>query len=123
MDDSFFDYKIPEDILAKFPDEFWKAFAEELSTIFKCNIFAAYPENNGDRVLDYIPGTIGWVHAFKKSCEHFGLNGIFEYYDKLEWYDSDLFDVEICSLLEKKYVEKMEGRLGRFRRFRRFIRT
>lgn len=111
MDDSIFDYKIPEDILAKFPDNFWKVLARELNTIFECDIFASYPENNGDRVLDYITGTIGWVHAFKRTCKDFGLIDIWEYYDKLEWYDSDVFDVEICSLLEKKYVKKMEGNI------------
>lgn len=109
MDNSFFDYKIPEDILARFPDEFWKVFTEELNKTFDCDIFASYPENNGDRVLDYITGTIGWVNAFKKTCEHFSLIDIWEYYGKLEWYDSDVFDNEICSLLEKKYAEKMEG--------------
>lgn len=38
-----------------------------------------------------------------KTCRAFGLNDVAEYYYTLEWYDSDAFDNEICSLLEMNY--------------------
>lgn len=96
------EYKIPEEILAKIPDGFWEKFAMELIKIFGSYIFDK-EEETGDRYLIYHPSTIGWAKAFMKTCRAFELIDILEYYNKLEWYDSDVFDDEICSLLEKKY--------------------
>lgn len=100
-------YKIPEEILARLPDDFLEKFARELGDVFGFDIFDK-DEESGDPALIYLPSTIGWVNAFKKTCEQFGLIDILEYYNKLEWYESDQFDDGISSLLEKKYVEKME---------------
>lgn len=102
------EYKVPEEILAKIPNEFWEVFAKELIKIFGSDIFDK-EEETGDRYLIYHPSTIGWAKAFMKTCKQFGLIDILEYYDKLEWYDSDAFDDEICKVLEEKYAEKNGG--------------
>lgn len=102
------EYKVPEEILAKIPNEFWEKFAMELIKIFGSDIFDK-EEETGDKYLIYLPSTIGWAKAFMKTCRDFGLNDILEYYNKLEWYDSDTFDDEICEILEEKYAERMEG--------------
>lgn len=96
------EYKIPEEILARFPDDFWKVLASELAQVFGNDIFDKY-EDIGTRQVVFLTSTIGWAKAFMKTCRDFELIDILEYYNKLEWYDSDVFDDEICSLLEKKY--------------------
>lgn len=101
-------YKIPEEILARLPDDFWKALADELTRVFGDDIFNK-DEDAGARRIVFLTGTIGWAKAFLKTCEYFKLIDVLEYCGKLEWYDSDTFDDEICKILEEKYIENMEG--------------
>lgn len=91
------------DILTKFTDKFWKIFANELNMVFGYDVFESHSKKDIDKNLCYIAGTAGWVKAFMKTCRAFGLNDVAEYYYTLEWYDSDAFDNEICSLLEMNY--------------------
>lgn len=102
------EYKIPEEILAKIPDNFWEVFARELYNVFGNDIFNKY-EDIDARQIDFLTSTTGWAKAFMKTCKQFGLIDILEYYANLEWYDSDQFDDDIYEILEEKYVNKMEG--------------
>lgn len=100
-------YEIPKEILSKFSDDFWKALTNELARVFGNDIFDK-DEDAGTRQIVFLTSTIGWAKAFMKTCRDFKLIDILEYYDKLEWYDSDAFDDMICKILEEKYIKSME---------------
>lgn len=102
------EYKIPKEILAKFSDDFGKVLASELTLVFGNDIFDKYEDVDTRQVI-FLTSTIGWAKAFMKNCRDFKLIDVLEYYDELEWYDSDTFDDEICKILEEKYIENMEG--------------
>lgn len=102
------EYKIPKEILVKFSDDFWKVLADELTKVFSNDIFDKY-EDIGTRQIVFLTSTIGWAKAFMKTCRDFKLIDVLEYYNELEWYDSDTFDDEICKILEEKHIENMEG--------------
>lgn len=100
-------YEIPKEILSKFSDDFWKVLANELARVFGNDIFDE-DEDAGTRQIVFLTSTMGWAKAFMKTCKIFKLIDILEYYDKLEWYDSDAFDDKICKILEEKYIKGME---------------
>lgn len=99
---SVHDYKIPDDILAKIPDYFWPALAGELVSVY--NPFIFNEVDVGVRAIDFLTGTVGWTEAFKATCKKLGMEWMNEYLDKLEWYDSDIFESEICDLIISKFV-------------------
>ena len=101
-------YKIPDDILAKIPEHFWPAFAGELVSVFGHDLFETYESKDGgtESGLYYIGGTAGWNVALKMTCWKLNIDWLYDYYYKLEWYDSDLFDYEIECLIESKFVNK-----------------
>lgn len=47
----------------------------------------------------YMEGTVGYCEAIKDTCNKHQLLNIFNYYNQLPWYDSDLFDSELGDLL------------------------
>ena len=97
------DYKIPDDILTKIPQYFWPAFAGELVSTFGLSIFEKSEE--GLYVLFNISSTCGWSAALRTTCDKLNMKWLFDYYDKLEWWQSDMFDGEFEDLLIKNYVE------------------
>lgn len=97
MSSDIFAYKIPEEILAKIPDDFWKMFYDELTAVF------------GDVTVEallWLSGTFGWHGALTKTCKRLNITEVSKYYNGLEWYDSDLFDSELCDLLEEKLFSR-----------------
>lgn len=94
VDHVHYEYKMPSEVKEEFTKEKMVYFLDEFKTIF----------NLGDDVRlwnDVLPreGTCGWYNAFKNMCIEYGLEDVLFYYDKLEWYDSDLFDDEFGDLL------------------------
>ena len=87
-------YKIPADIKEKIPDYFYLALGGELVSIFGHDVF----QKDEDSVctLDYLTGTAGWVAAFRMTCKKLNMFWLPVYYDGLEWFESDLFDDEVC---------------------------
>lgn len=101
MNGSYINHKIPEDILTRFTDKFWKAFANEMNKSLGYDAFIECSESPKKNFY-YIAGTAVWVKAFMKTCIDSGLNDVFDYYCTLDQpYDSDIFDDEIYSLLMK----------------------
>lgn len=98
-----FEYKIPEEIISKIPLYFWPAFAGELVSVFGLSIFEK--QETGCYSLNYVSSTIGWNVALRTTCNKLDMNWLFNYYDKLEWWQSDMFDGEFETLLIKKFVE------------------
>ena len=101
-------YKIPEEILTKIPQHFWPAFAGELVSIFG---LAVFNKDNDYYALYDVSGTNGWNLALRMTCKKLEMKWLFDYYDKLEWWQSDMFDGESEDLLIKKFVE-MEDHPG-----------
>ena len=96
-------YEIPKEIKDQIPDFFYYAFWGELVSIFGPGVIEAesyYPNEDGKTYeplygLTYCTSTGGWNEALWATCKKLDLMPVFEYYDKLPWYDSDRFDGEI----------------------------
>lgn len=101
------EYKIPEEIKEKIPDYFYLALGGELVSVFGCGIFSEYED--GLCVLDYSTSTNGWDKAFRMTCKKLNLLWLPVYYDGLEWFESDLFDDEICQEVKIVFRKKDSG--------------
>lgn len=97
------EYRIPDEILTKIPQHFWPAFAGELVSTFDLLIFNK--SENDFYPLNYVSGTNGWNAALRMTCKKLEMKWLFDYYDKLEWWQSDMFDGEFEDLLIKNFVE------------------
>lgn len=97
------EYKVPEEVLMKIPSHFWPAFAGELISIFGLSIFEKETENGYG--LFYVSSTVGWNAALRMTCNKLNMKWLSDYYDKLEWWESDMFDGEFEDLLIKNFVE------------------
>ena len=97
------EYKIPEEILAKVPQYFWPAFAGELISVFGLAVFEKGEADSYD--LFYVSSTSGWNAALQMTCNKLDMKWLFDYYDRLEWWQSDMFDGEFEDLLIKNFVE------------------
>lgn len=100
------EYHIPQDVKAKIPDYFYFAFAGELFSVFGLEAFQK--DECGLCRIEYCSGTAGWSAAFKMTCKKLDIMWLWEYWNSLEWYDSDLFDGEIESAM-LKHIEKDEN--------------
>lgn len=61
---------------------------------------------------DLDSSTYGWTRALQQACDKLDLGWIMDYYNSLEWYDSDIFDGEIesrcCELITRRDEEKVQ---------------
>ena len=96
-------YHIPLEIKQKIPDYFYIAFAGELHSVF--GSWASEKDECGIYGLSYEGGTAGWVAAFKATCDKLQMQWLLDYYNTLEWYDSDQFDSEIGDAIIKTVYE------------------
>lgn len=95
-------FKIPPEIEVKIPSYFIASFAGELVSVFGRDIFLIDPEGNYN--VWWYTGKGGWRDAFQAVCKKLNLEWLYEYREKLEWYDSDNFDYiiaeRVCDFLE-----------------------
>ena len=66
-----------------------------------------------------VVGTVGWVNAFEKTCDEFGMRDLKQYYKELDWFDSDVFDGDVAHLsveygLARPFVIAAEDSAGSF---------
>ena len=107
-------YEIPKEIKDQIPDHFYYALWGELVGVFGPSVIEIenyYQSEDGKAFaplygLSYCTSTTGWDVALWATCQKLDLMPVFEYYDKLPWYDSDRFDGEI----EEEMVKHMPGR-------------
>lgn len=97
------EYKIPDEIKNKLPEYFPAAFAGELCSVFGPMVFEKDETNIFN--LAYLGGTSGWVKAMKMTCKKLDTGWLWDYYNSLEWFDSDLFDGEIEDLIVSRFIE------------------
>ena len=104
--DVHIEYNIPDEIKSRIPQYFYSAFAGELCSVFGCTVF----EKNepGFYSLVYISGTAGWSEALKMTCRKLDVEWLFDYYDSLPWYDSDMFGGEIEDMVISECIETDE---------------
>ena len=101
------DYKIPQEIKSKIPSCFYYALLGELCGVFGSKVFD-YDED-GNMCLYYLEGTAGWGAALYMTCRKLSIDWLWEYYESLEWDDSDLFDSEISDEIVKEFEKRFEG--------------
>lgn len=88
------------EIFNKLPDHFWSAFAGELVAIFGINIFEK--DESGLQQLDYMSGTSGWNAALRSVCHRLDISWFYDWYDALDWADSDDFDGDLLYMLNTR---------------------
>lgn len=101
-ENNFFDYKIPEEIINAIPETFWKMFADELTRRFGTDIFDIDPVERV-AILDFLSGSVGWYHSFEAACKVLEMADMYEYYNKLAWWEADIFSDEINSMLLERF--------------------
>lgn len=100
------DYKIPTEILSKIPEYFWAGFSGELVSVFGLDLFDKVEEDQECTHADFVVGTAGWNYALRATCDKLNLKWLFDYYDKLDWMQSDMFDGEILNKVLEKFVSQ-----------------
>lgn len=105
------EYNIPTEIDLKIPSYFYIALAGELCSILGPQIFNKITDLDEDTeeefsYYDFDSGTGGWHAAFKATCEKLDLLWLLNYYDALEWYDSDVFDSIIEDRIVTHFIDK-----------------
>ena len=104
---NMFDRKF-DDVISKIPEYFYPAFAGELVSVFGISVLTPYKD--GVNPLLYISGSGGWNMALEMACRKLNMDWILDWYDKLEWYDSDDFDCELVELINSKFLNgKLES--------------
>lgn len=84
-----FNYKIPDDIKTKIPNQLMHELVLQLNMVFP---------NFSDDEINFITGTFGWNDAFTAACSECGCDWLADYADKLKWYDWDLFASELTDM-------------------------
>lgn len=106
------EYNMPASIKESFTMEFLIDFKKKVVEIFKENDKRQgrnpndYDKETYSSWWCYIEGTSGFCDGFRYACNQHSLQNVIDYYNQLPWYDSDLFDYELCYLLvERGFIE------------------
>ena len=86
-------YTIPEEIKKLMTYDFLKEFRNQLFAIFELDL-----ETYANRLYGF-ESTVGWANALQDACHNTGKDDIWNYWNELEWYDSDIFDSELSDML------------------------
>jgi hypothetical protein len=106
VDSLTIEYLIPENIKKLFTYDFLVDFKQSLDFMFK---YVGYKEEDKTYwgMYNYLESTGGWHDALMISCRNFKYHDLISYHSSLPWYDSDLFDDELCRIMvEKKVIEE-----------------
>ena len=86
-------YTIPKEIKDKIPEKFYSIMLHELVKVFGEDILD--PPFGHEDSYNLNPSTFGWECALSRTCDTLNMNWLFDYWDELDWHESDLFDDEI----------------------------
>lgn len=104
-DGTYVEYRIPEELQSKIPDYFYTAMAGELISVYgwekSKDMFFSEEENE---CINLDSGTVLWAQAFKAACQKLNMSWLFQYYETLPWYDSDIFDGIIEDEICRKFI-------------------
>lgn len=93
-------YTIPEKYKTMCTDNFLKEFRRQLYRMHKhysLDLFA-------DEGIPINTSTTGWYASFGKACLLTNNEKLLDYYDKLGWEDSDIFDDELANMMVDKKI-------------------
>lgn len=93
------EYHIPNDIKAHITEEFGREFLNQLSCVYSNYDYESEAEWFDDMCM-YCEGTGGWYTALEKTAEIMRCRELIEYYNNLEWYDSDQFDGRMHTIIK-----------------------
>ena len=91
-------YSIPEEIDSQIPDYFYYALFGEL-----IGVFGEYLLESAHKFGCLFSSTAGWVAAFTMTCKKLDMKNVLEYYNSLDWYDSDQFD----GVIEDRVIDRV----------------
>ena len=100
-------YTIPAEIKAKIPDYFYYALGGEYVSVSGKDVLSR--DADGFSALDYNSSTAGYVTAFKATCKKLDMMWLYEYWDALPWYESDIFDGEIADEVMRLFDTNQGG--------------
>ena len=86
-----------DEIFNKLPEHFWSAFAGELVAIFGIDIL-----KKDEDELALLSGTYGWNAALRSVCCRLNMNWFYDWYDALDWKDSDDVDSDLLYVLNTR---------------------
>ena len=92
-------YKMPQKIKEKIDRKFLKTFRDELIRMEGFSL--ATTEDKG---IPIIESTNLWNTAFAKTCINTKNYEVLNYYDLLDWYESDEFDGEITDMMKQEHL-------------------
>lgn len=95
----------PENALQRLSAPFWAAFAGKLVSVFGVDIFQPEEDVQGLLAVDYIACTGGWYVAMEAACREVGDEWFMEWYDALDWMESDEFDCDLMAGLKHRVLE------------------
>ena len=101
------EYKIPDEIKSRIPEYFYYALGGEYVSISVKS--ALMPDEDGFSMLDYCSSTAGYVEALRATCRKLNMDWLMEYWDSLEWFDSDVFDGEISDEVAKCFASESDS--------------
>ena len=93
-------YTIPEKYKTMCTDNFLKEFRRQLYRMhehYSLDLFA-------DEGIPINTSTTGWYASFGKACLLTNNEKLLDYYDKLGWEDSDIFDDELANMMVDKKI-------------------
>ena len=90
-----YNYTIPEDIKNLITNDFLKEFRNQLFRIHEYYSLDVFAEEG----IPINTSTAGWYAAFGKACLLTHKEELFNYWRTLSWYDSDIFDDKLASML------------------------
>jgi hypothetical protein len=82
------------EFLGMITKEFLLKFKENLGSNFGYGVF----DFDDEEIWINLGSTMGWGHSFIQTCLEMNLPALHEYYNALEWFDSDVFDGDISDL-------------------------
>lgn len=77
--------------------DFILRFKEELKEVFGYERF----DWDDEDIWINLGSTCGWGNAFNKTCWYLDVPDLKQYYDALDWFDSDNFDGDVSDLAVK----------------------
>lgn len=108
-------FKIPPEIEVKIPSYFIAAFTGELVSVFGGYIIER--DKYDDYTLLWVTSTGGWNDAMRMTCRKLNVQWLYDYYNSLEWFDSDIFD----GIIAERVCEFLNGERGSTSEYCKYI--
>lgn len=109
------EYTIPQEIIASIPKHFIPALIGELVGIFGREVFER--DEDGTPQVFWMESTAGWRMAFHETCEKTNCLGLYRYWERLDWGDSDCFDGEIGNMVAEAMEKNSWAKEGHYHQY------